>query len=88
MVFKLIEELDTDTEIDWWNSNRERVNAVIRVFNDWQTVHRFDEWEGGVVIAKAEACERYGERYDFSGWLYEILGDIKDFVKSSIDDSE
>ncbi|WP_336761529.1 hypothetical protein [Paenibacillus sp. USHLN196] len=88
MNFKLIEELDTDTDIDWWNSNRERVNLVIRSFNDWQTTHRFDDWEGKVVIAKAEACERYGERYDFSSWQFEILDDIKEFVRSSIADSE
>ncbi|PYE51597.1 hypothetical protein HUB98_06160 [Paenibacillus barcinonensis] len=88
MIFKLIEELDTDTDIDWWNSNRERVNTVIRVFNDWQTIHRFDQWEGKVVIAKAEACERYGEQYDFSRWQYEILGEIKEFVRNNIDDSE
>ncbi|WP_124115421.1 hypothetical protein [Paenibacillus xylanexedens] len=88
MNFKLIEELDTDTGIDWWNSNRERVNVVIRSFNDWQITHRFDEWEGRVVIAKAEACERYGESNDFSCWQYEILSDIKDFVRSNIDDSE
>ncbi|PZT57460.1 hypothetical protein [Paenibacillus silvae] len=88
MNFKLIEELDTDTDIDWWNSNRERVNAVIRAFNDWQTIHRFDQWEGKVTIAKAEACERYGESHDFSGWQYEILEEIKEFVRNNIDDSE
>jgi len=81
MEFHLIERLDTDTGISWWDANRRRLNDVIHKFNEWQTVHRFDDWERQVVKAYIELCERAGEDLDFSDWQFELLTEMKQFLE-------
>jgi len=75
-----IEELDEDTNIGWWNTNRKKLNSVIQIFNDWQIKHRFDEFEKEVLIARIKACRKYGDNNDFSDWQYEILDDMEKFI--------
>ena len=80
MRIEYIEELDEDTNIGWWNTNRKKLNSVIQIFNDWQIKHRFDEFEKEVLIARIKACRKYGDNNDFSDWQYEILDDMEKFI--------
>jgi hypothetical protein len=80
MNIKLIEELDINTDIEWWNNNRKRLNKVIYAFNEWQTIHKFDKFEKEVVIARVKACREYGEEHEFSNWQFEILDDIENWI--------
>jgi len=75
-----IEELDEDTNIGWWNTNRKKLNSVIQIFNDWQIKHRFEEFEKEVLIARIKTCRKYGDNNDFSDWQYEILDDMEKFI--------
>jgi len=80
MRIEYIEELDTDTGIGWWDTNRIKINSVIQIFNDWQVKHKFDEFEKEVLIARIKACRKYGDNNDFSDWQYEILDDMEKFI--------
>jgi len=48
--FKLFEELDVPTGIDWWDRNRRKINEVIISCNDWQTKYKFDDFQRDVVL--------------------------------------
>ena len=78
----LIEEVEVNTNIDWWNVNREKLNNVIRKFNKWQTVDKFDEYEKDVVLAMIDSCRRIEGDRDFSDWQYDILNDMENFINS------
>lgn len=80
MRIEYIEELDEDTNIGWWNTNRKKLNSVIQIFNDWQIKHRFEEFEKEVLIARIKTCRKYGDNNDFSDWQYEILDDMEKFI--------
>ena len=78
----LIEEVEINTDIDWWNVNRKKLNNVIRKFNKWQTVDKFDEYEKDVVLAMIDSCRRIEGDRDFSDWQYDILNDMENFINS------
>ena len=80
MEIKLIEELDTDTAISWWNTNRKKINSVIQHFNDWQIKHQFEDFEKQILIARIKACREYGQENDFSDWQYEIMDNMEKFI--------
>ncbi|TPG68634.1 hypothetical protein EEL31_08945 [Brevibacillus laterosporus] len=76
----LQETIELDTGISWWDTNRKRLNEVITCFNDWQTVHRFDNFEREVVIARISSCRKYGAYNSFSKWQYELLDEMENWV--------
>ena len=80
MEIKLMETLETDTGIIWWDRNRNRVNEVINAFNDWQLIHRFNEFEKEVIKAKIKLCYKFGEENNFSDWQFELLDEMKQFI--------
>jgi hypothetical protein len=84
---KLFEELDTDTNIGWWNFNREKVNEAIRLCNDWQINHRQDRYYATLVLAKIQSIRIWNKdrcNDDLSDWQLEILDEIEKHVKSVI----
>jgi hypothetical protein len=84
---KLFEELETDTNIGWWNYHREKVNEAIRMVNNWQINHKQDRYEAELVIAKVNSIRRWSkEECDekLSGWQLEILDEIENHVKEVI----
>ncbi|NUJ17429.1 hypothetical protein FKN04_12670 [Bacillus glycinifermentans] len=85
---KLIEELDTNTNIEWWNDNRKRINQVIKLFNDWQIEHRQDSYFGHLVLAKVNTLREWNKDEGDSGfndWQLEILDEIEQHVKEVLD---
>jgi hypothetical protein len=80
-LIKLIEPVRTDTNIDWWNDNRIRLNEVIAVFNNWQTEHKFGDFEKEVLKAKINLCREFGNNNDFSEWQFKMLDEMESFVK-------
>jgi len=78
----LLEEIEVNTNIDWWNRNREKLNNVIRKYNNWQTIDKFDEHEKDVVLAMIDSCRRFGEDNEFSDWQFDILIDMKKFINN------
>lgn len=80
-MIKLMELVNANTDIDWWDRNRERLNEVITLFNDWQIKHRFDAWEKEILVAKLKLCREFGENNTFSDWQFEILDDMETFIK-------
>lgn len=82
MKLHIIEELEVNTGIDWWDENRRRINKVISEFNNWQTKSRFDEFEKQVVLARIEACRKYGNEHDFSDWQYDLLNEMETFINN------
>ena len=76
----LMELLPLNTNIDWWDENRRRINKVIQKFNDWQTEDRLDSYEKDVLLAMIEACRKYGESNHFSDWQFETLDEMKEWV--------
>jgi len=78
----LIDEIEVDTNINWWNENRRKLNKVIRKFNNWQTVDKFDEYEKDVVLAMIDTCRRDGGDKSFSEWQYDILNDMEKFINN------
>jgi hypothetical protein len=77
----LMEETEPNTEISWWNTNREKLNSVIRSFNDWQIVHRFDDFQREVVKAKIDSCRRWGHNNEFSDWQFDELREMEEFIQ-------
>lgn len=78
----LIEELDVDTGIDWWDGNRRKLNSVIKMFNEWQTIHKFDEFEKEVVLAKINAVRKWGCGYNsFSDWELDLLNEMENYIE-------
>ena len=80
-MIKLIEPVRTDTNIDWWNDNRIRLNEAIAVFNNWQTEHKFDDFEKEVLKAKINLCREFGNNNDFSEWQFKMLDEMEEFIK-------
>lgn len=80
-MIKLMELVDADTGISWWDRNRERLNETITLFNDWQTKHRFATWEKEILKANINLCRAFGEAKKFSDWHFEILNDMETFIK-------
>jgi len=80
MDIKLIERLDINTGINWWNTNREKINEVIDVFHDWQIKNKYDSFEMKVLQARIDLCREYGKSHSFSEWQYEILDTIEEYI--------
>lgn len=76
----IIEKLDVDTGILWWNGNRQKLNEVIDMFNKWQTEYQFDEFEAEVVLAKINITRKYGFVNDFADWQYELLAEMEEHI--------
>jgi hypothetical protein len=81
-MINLMELLETDTSVDWWNSNRQKLNEVITSYNDWQTIRRFDDEEKENLKTKIKLCREFGNKNHFSKWQYEILDDMESFVET------
>lgn len=83
---KIIEELEVDTDIEWWNENRKRINVIIRMFNEWQTKHRFDSYEKKVLEAHIKSLRRSHRENDgyheFSDWQIDIIDEIENWVNN------
>lgn len=61
MDYKFYDELNTNTQIGWWNAGRKKLNIAIREFNQWQMDGRnLDE------VSKLDA------RLE---WAYQVLMD-------------
>lgn len=88
--FKLFEESDTNTGIDWWNKNREKINVVVRLVNKWQLEEAYDERKGVGILAEIEYIRKKHPRYDdkeLSDWQYDILDEIESFVKEQMEEN-
>jgi hypothetical protein len=79
---KIMELLNADTDISWWNANRARLNEVITSFNEWQTKHRFSSFQKKVLEEKIRLCREFGDQNDFSDWQYDILDKMESFIKT------
>jgi hypothetical protein len=77
---KLIEPLETNTDVTWWNINRKRINKVIKLFNEWQTIHKFDDFEAKVVKAHIVSCRKLGSKEWFSSWRFDLLNEMDNFI--------
>jgi len=80
---KLIEELKEETTTDWHTVNRKRVNNVIRAFNEWQTVHHFDEHQKDIVLARITALKKWSDEEGSGGlaeWQVDILNEMQDWI--------
>lgn len=80
-MIKLIELLDEDTGINWWDVNRKRVNEVITLFNNLQFNPHFSDWDKLTVQAKLDLCREFGKNHDFGDWQFEILDEIEEVLK-------
>lgn len=86
---KLIEKLETDTGIEWWNVNREKINEVIELHSDWQINHRQDCYRAELVLAKVKSVRKWSEdrgSKELGGWQIEILNEIEEHVESVIEE--
>lgn len=84
---KLFEELETDTNIGWWNHNRAKVNEAIRLCNEWQINHRQDVYFAELVLAKVKSIKAWSEdkgNSELSEWQIDILDEIEKHVNSVI----
>lgn len=63
------------------NNNRERINDIIRMFNEIQTMYKFDAYKLRYVKATIELCKRYGKINNFSDLQFEILDKMYEFIK-------
>jgi len=80
---KCMEELDENTPIGWWNENRRKINEIIRLYNEWQTVHHFDRYQKEIVKGRSLALKKWAEEgSEFSDWQIEILDEIVDSLDS------
>lgn len=84
---KLFEELDTNTGIDWWDTNREKVNEAIRMCNEWQINHRQDRYYAELVLAKINSIRVWNDdraSSNLNDWQIELLNTIEDHVNSVV----
>lgn len=81
MNIKYLNELETDTTINWWNSNRIKINDVIKIFNEWQTEHDFSEKHKKILLARIEALKEYGKDHSFSEWQFIIINEMEEHIK-------
>lgn len=86
--FYLIEEVEY-TSVPRWNKGRERLNLVIRKFNNWQRAERFDEWGANVVLAEIDLLERTLSEWSLYGdspqWQTDIINTMRDHVRACIE---
>ena len=85
---KLMEELDIDTPIEWWNENRRKINEVIRMFNEWQIDHRQDEYNAELVLAKVKSLRDWNKsgNKEFNDWQIDILDNVENHVVKVIEE--
>jgi len=70
---QLVEEWATDTEIDWWNDCRKKMNKVIRKYNKWQMKKDFDAAYGTkLLVLVRHGKDTIGSRDGGSGYLEEL----------------
>lgn len=84
MKLHLINNVDENTGISWWDENRKKLNELIRDFNDWQIVHRFDMWQLKILEAKIDMVKRYSDEAgdaSFSEWQLDIIKEIEDHIR-------
>lgn len=79
---KLIREIDENVSIEWWKRNRQEINTIIRMFNDWQIDKQFDKFHGEVVKAKANLLKDNSEDLSMSDWQIEILNQIIEHIET------
>ncbi len=83
MKLHLINSVDENTGISWWDENRKKLNELIRDFNDWQIVHRFDMWQLKVLEAKIDMVKKYHDEAGdgcFSDWQLDIIKEMEDHI--------
>ena len=78
---KYLYELDADKSIKWWNDNRAKINDVIRLFNEWQIEHTFDEKQKKILLARIEVLKEYGNEHSFSEWQFEMIDEMEAHIK-------
>lgn len=86
--YKIIDLLETDTNVSWWDENRSRINRVIKEFNNFQLEYQFDEYRAKIVKAKIKLCREYGKENNFDDWQYEILDKMEEFLRYYISEDE
>lgn len=79
---KLIREIDENVPIEWWKRNRQEINTIIRMFNDWQIDKMFDKFRGEVVKVKANLLKDESEKLSMSEWQIEILNQIIEHIET------
>lgn len=79
-MIKLMEMVDQNTGISWWDVNRKRLNEVMTAFNEWQVKHRFDSFELEVLTARLKLCREFGDDNNFSDWQYALLDEMEEFI--------
>lgn len=82
---KLIEKADENTSISWWNENRKKINSIIDMFNDWQTVYRFNSFRKKIVLARIDSLRKENEesKYEFSDWQLNLLTEMEEFLNNN-----
>jgi hypothetical protein len=78
---KLIQLLAENTNIVWWNENRKLLNSIIQKYNDWQTIHKFDDWQKNVIKAEIK-LQRSNPNNEFSDWRFGILDEMESHIAS------
>jgi len=80
----LFAEWDEDTEISWWNKGRAKLNAVVRMVNDWQIKSQFDKDAAPVILAHIELGERtWAGRDGGENWLAHLT-EMREFINRSL----
>lgn len=80
----LLEKDEPNTNIEWWNVNRRKLNEVIHAFNQWQ-INGFSTHGRAVVEAMVERCEKYGEENDFHQRQFDTLAQIRKHLQDTVD---
>lgn len=80
----LLKEIDEETDIEWWTTNRKKLNEVIRSFNQWQ-LNGFSE-EGREVVSQAvETLKEFGDNNSFSDWQFDIITEMREHLEKTVD---
>lgn len=80
----LLKEVDEDTDIEWWTTNRKKLNEVIRSFNQWQ-LNGFSE-DGRTVVSQAVAdVQEFGDNNSFSEWQFDIIKEMRQHLEKTVD---
>lgn len=81
--YLFLEEWDENTEINWWNESRKKLNKIIRDFNQWQ-INGFDGGKMMKLLAKIEYGKQTIGSIDGGSGYMEELEKMETFVKSHI----
>ena len=82
-----LDEWDENTNINWWDECRKKLNKVIRKFNKWQ-INGMKEEKVVKLLARIEhGKQTFGSRDGGSGYWYE-LNKMETFIKNGIWDGK